>query len=248
MDPEYQLLQVCIKALCAILYQKLYWCREIQSELLSLVQVRDKSYAQCTLIDSQWNHPVENRTAVGLENQFLVENYIIEYMQFFQQFFQQFFNNQGLLYAKMHLFLELLQMGWMMQWTLLQGNSFRCLFRSKVLFTWNAGKPQLKHDYDYYAQIQGQLGVAQAKWWDFVMYTDKGLSIERIKYDHQYWINMKNILQSLLWSFHQFGNYWIQCTIAYSFVSAGLLFDIVRKGTVVPFEQCVLGSIFVVYI
>ena len=48
--------------------------------------MRDKSYAQCTLIDSQWNHSVENRTAVDLENQFLVENYLIEYMQFFQQF------------------------------------------------------------------------------------------------------------------------------------------------------------------
>ena len=69
-----------------ILYQKLCLCREIPSELLSLVQVRDKSYAQCTLIDSQWNHPVENRTAMDLENQFLVENYLIEYMQFFQQF------------------------------------------------------------------------------------------------------------------------------------------------------------------
>jgi hypothetical protein len=59
-----------------------------------------------------------------------------------------------------------------------------------------AGIPQLKHDHDYYAQIQGQLGVTQAKWCDFVIYTDKGLSIERIKYDHQYWINMRNMLQS----------------------------------------------------
>ena len=58
------------------------------------------------------------------------------------------------------------------------------------------GKPQLKRDHDYYAQVQGQLGVTQAKWCDFVIYTEKGLSIERIKYDHQYWTNMKNTLQS----------------------------------------------------
>ena len=36
------------------------------------------------------------------------------------------------------------------------------------------GKPQRKHDHDYYAQVQGQLGVTQAKWCDFVTYTDRG--------------------------------------------------------------------------
>ena len=58
------------------------------------------------------------------------------------------------------------------------------------------GKLQLKHNHEYYAQVQDQLGVTQAKWCDFVIYTDRGLSIERIKYDHEYWINMKNMLQS----------------------------------------------------
>ena len=59
-----------------------------------------------------------------------------------------------------------------------------------------AGKPQLRRDHNYYAQVQGQLGVTQAKWCDFLIYTSRGLGIERIKYDHQYWINMKNTLQS----------------------------------------------------
>ena len=46
-----------------------------------------------------------------------------------------------------------------------------------------AEKPQLKHDHDFYAQPQGQLGVTQVKWYDFITYTDRGVSIERIKYD-----------------------------------------------------------------
>ena len=77
MDPECQLIQVCTKALCAILYQKLCLYQEIPYELLSLVQVHSKSYEQGTLIDLQWNHPAENLAVVDLESQFRTENYTI---------------------------------------------------------------------------------------------------------------------------------------------------------------------------
>ena len=49
-----------------------------------------------------------------------------------------------------------------------------------------------------YAQVQGQLGVTQCKWCDFIVYTSKGMSIERerIPYDHGYWVSMKNKLKN----------------------------------------------------
>ena len=34
-----------------------------------------------------------------------------------------------------------------------------------------AGKPQLKRDHNYYAQVQGQVGVTHAKWCDFIIYS-----------------------------------------------------------------------------
>ena len=83
MDLECRLIQVCTKALCAMLYQKLCLYQEIPYGLLSLVQMHNRSYAQGTLVDLQDNHPAENLTVVDLESQFLTENYTIKYIQFF---------------------------------------------------------------------------------------------------------------------------------------------------------------------
>ena len=58
------------------------------------------------------------------------------------------------------------------------------------------GKPRLKRNHHYYAQVQGQLGVTQYKWCDFIVYTSEGMSIERIPYDHEDWTSMKNKLKS----------------------------------------------------
>ena len=58
------------------------------------------------------------------------------------------------------------------------------------------GKPRLKRNHHYYAQVQGQLGATQCKWCDFIVYTSKGMSIERIPYDHAYWASMKNKLKN----------------------------------------------------
>ena len=49
------------------------------------------------------------------------------------------------------------------------------------------GKPRLKRGHQYYFQIQGQLGITGASWCDFVIYTNKGMSIERITSDPQFW-------------------------------------------------------------
>ena len=44
--------------------------------------------------------------------------------------------------------------------------------------------------------MQGLLGVTGARWCDFVVYTSKGMSIERIPFDDQYWKTLKGTLKS----------------------------------------------------
>lgn len=58
------------------------------------------------------------------------------------------------------------------------------------------GKPKLKHGHNYYSQVQGQMAVTGARWCDFVVYTRKGLSIERIPYDPPFWLTLKESLRS----------------------------------------------------
>ena len=52
------------------------------------------------------------------------------------------------------------------------------------------GKPTLKKDQNYYFQIQGQLDICGLPWCDFVVFFQKGLIIERILFDQEFWIQM----------------------------------------------------------
>jgi len=45
----------------------------------------------------------------------------------------------------------------------------------------------LKRSHSYYSQIQGQMAIGERTWCDFVVYTSKGLNVQRIQFDHQYW-------------------------------------------------------------
>ena len=56
------------------------------------------------------------------------------------------------------------------------------------------GRPFLKRSHNYYLQVQGQLGICGLDWCDFVMYTSKSISIERIQFDEENWANMCNEL------------------------------------------------------
>ena len=49
------------------------------------------------------------------------------------------------------------------------------------------GKPTLKKGHVYYDQVQGLMGLTGAQWCDFIVYTRKGLSVERIKFDQDHW-------------------------------------------------------------
>ena len=53
---------------------------------------------------------------------------------------------------------------------------------------------RLKRDHAYYAQVQGQMGITGSKWCDFIVYTSKGLYVERVTFDSDYWRNLKTEL------------------------------------------------------
>ena len=46
-----------------------------------------------------------------------------------------------------------------------------------------------KEGHSYYAQVQGQMGVGGRPWCDFVVYTKKGISVERVPFNETYWNN-----------------------------------------------------------
>ena len=49
------------------------------------------------------------------------------------------------------------------------------------------GKLELKQTHKYYYQVQGVMAITDTKWCDFVVWTPKGVSIQRIMYDHTFW-------------------------------------------------------------
>ena len=46
---------------------------------------------------------------------------------------------------------------------------------------------ELRKNHHYYAQIQGQMAVGGRPWCDFIIYTTKGISVERVSFDEEYW-------------------------------------------------------------
>ena len=59
---------------------------------------------------------------------------------------------------------------------------------------------QLKRNHPYYSQIQGQLAITGRKWCDFVIYTKRGISVETISYNEEFW---KNKLLPALTEFYE---------------------------------------------
>ena len=49
------------------------------------------------------------------------------------------------------------------------------------------GSLRLKKQHHYYYQVQGQMAICSKKWCDFVVYTNNGISIERIQFDELVW-------------------------------------------------------------
>ena len=51
----------------------------------------------------------------------------------------------------------------------------------------DGGKLRINRDHSYYKQIQMQLALTTQTWCDFILYTSKGLIIDRVPFDKQYW-------------------------------------------------------------
>ena len=45
----------------------------------------------------------------------------------------------------------------------------------------------LRRTHGYYAQVQGQMAIGERPWCDFIVFTTLGISVERIKYESNYW-------------------------------------------------------------
>ena len=54
----------------------------------------------------------------------------------------------------------------------------------------------LRKNHVYYAQVQGQMAIGERPWCDFVIYTTKGISVQRISFDDDYW--NKELLPQLI--------------------------------------------------
>lgn len=57
------------------------------------------------------------------------------------------------------------------------------------------GEIKLKKTHNYYYQVQGVMGITGRTWCDFVIWTPKGLNIERIQFNSQLWTGMKSSLE-----------------------------------------------------
>ena len=51
----------------------------------------------------------------------------------------------------------------------------------------NTGHLELKQSHQYYAQVQGQMAIGERPWCDFIIYTLKGISVQRITFNQSYW-------------------------------------------------------------
>lgn len=45
----------------------------------------------------------------------------------------------------------------------------------------------LRRNHKYFAQVQGQMAIGCQQWCDFVVYTTKGIHVQRISFDRHYW-------------------------------------------------------------
>ena len=50
-----------------------------------------------------------------------------------------------------------------------------------------AGLLTLKKGHPYYSQVQGQMAIGERPWCDFVVFTGKGLSVQRIEFEESFW-------------------------------------------------------------
>jgi hypothetical protein len=63
------------------------------------------------------------------------------------------------------------------------------------------GCRSLKISHKYYTQVQMQMAITKRYWCDFVVYSTRGLYLERIHYDAVFWENVEDILTRSFYSY-----------------------------------------------
>lgn len=63
------------------------------------------------------------------------------------------------------------------------------------------GKVTLKQDHKHYYQIQGQMALSRVHWCDFVIYTHQNFTVERIKFNEDFWDNIQLKLTEFFFKF-----------------------------------------------
>jgi len=53
--------------------------------------------------------------------------------------------------------------------------------------TLESGEVTLRRTSNYYCQVQGQMAIGERPLCEFIIYTPKGISVERIHFDSTYW-------------------------------------------------------------
>lgn len=53
--------------------------------------------------------------------------------------------------------------------------------------TLEQGIPTLKCGHNYFFQVQGLMAITKTNWCDFVVWTTKGISVQRISFDREFW-------------------------------------------------------------
>ena len=51
----------------------------------------------------------------------------------------------------------------------------------------SGAKLLLKEGHPYYSQIQGQMGIGECPWCDFIVYMTKEITIQHIRYNEDFW-------------------------------------------------------------
>ena len=51
-----------------------------------------------------------------------------------------------------------------------------------------AGRPRLKRNHEYFYQVQGQMAISGISWCDFVVFTYKGIFVERVLFSKDFWV------------------------------------------------------------
>ncbi len=51
----------------------------------------------------------------------------------------------------------------------------------------SSGQVTLKNNHQYFAQVQGQMAITKRKWCHFLVYTQRGMHLETIHFDADYW-------------------------------------------------------------